>query len=149
MAEASFRRHLHARGLVERFSHDSAGTGEWHVGSPPDRRAIATCRRHEVPIDDLRARQVRIADFADFDFVLAMDRDNLDDLRELEARAPRAARAARLQLFREYDPFGPGDVPDPYGGGAEGFEEVFAMVDRTTHALLDALLVASTRNDAR
>lgn len=139
MAEGLFRHHLRGRGLTHRFEHDSAGTGEWHVGSPPDRRAITVCRFHDIAIDDLRARQVRVADFARFDLVLAMDRANLDDLRALESRAPAAARSARVRLFREYDPFGPGDVPDPYGGGPEGFEQVFSMVDRTAAALLDAL----------
>lgn len=140
MAEGLFRHHLRARGLLPRFRHDSAGTGNWHVGAPPDRRAIAVCRFHEVDIEDLRGRQVRLADFSEFDFVLGMDRANLDDLKALESRVPKANRVAKVELFRDYDPYGPGDVPDPYGGGPEGFELVYTMVDRTTAALLDALV---------
>jgi protein-tyrosine phosphatase len=144
MAEGVFRHHLRAADLADAFRHDSAGTGHWHVGSPPDHRAVATCRARGVTIDDLRARQVRPADFRDFDLILAMDRDNLTDLRALAFEHAARDAATRVELFRSFDPQGEGDVPDPYSGGREGFERVFDMVDRTTANLLATLRERST-----
>jgi protein-tyrosine phosphatase len=104
----------------------SAGTGDWHVGEPMDRRAAATLSGHGYDPTRHRARQVG-ADWTDrFDLVLAMDAANLADL---------GGRSERVRLFRDFDPVGTGDVPDPYYGGDEGFEEVLAMVERTVDVL--------------
>ncbi len=140
LAEGAFRERLRKAGLVDSVVHDSAGTGAWHVGEPPDRRAIATARARGVDISDLRARQVRRADFSEFDLILAMDRTNLSDLRTLAPRG--GASRARVELFRSFDPELSGgtanssDVPDPYTGEREDFELVFDMVDRTAKALI-------------
>jgi protein-tyrosine phosphatase len=104
----------------------SAGTGDWHVGEPMDRRAAATLSGHGYDPTRHRARQVG-ADWTDrFDLLLAMDAANLADL---------GGRSERVRLFRDFDPVGTGDVPDPYYGGDEGFEEVLAMVERTVDVL--------------
>ncbi|MFT4287146.1 low molecular weight protein-tyrosine-phosphatase [Nocardioides sp.] len=108
----------------------SAGTGGWHVGEPMDRRAAAVLRAHGYDPSGHRARQFD-ADWHDrFDLVLAMDEDNLAAL---------GGPTERIRLFRSFDPLGPGEVPDPYYGGDDGFEEVLAMVERTAAALAEEL----------
>jgi protein-tyrosine phosphatase len=139
LAEGVFRHLARERGVEDRFIVDSAGTGAWHVGSPPDPRSTETAARHGIRLEG-KARQVRPGDAERFDLVLAMDRSNLRDLEGVLGSG--TASRARLRLFRDYDPEAQGtaDVPDPYYGGAEGFEEVQRMVVRTCEALLDAML---------
>ena len=109
----------------------SAGTGDWHVGGPMDERAAATLSRHGYDPSRHRAQQVG-ADWPDrFDLILAMDEANLADL---------GGRTDRVRLFRDFDPAGTGEVPDPYYGGEEGFEEVLAMVERTATVLATGLV---------
>ena len=119
-------------GLVQRV--DSAGTGGWHVGEPPDPRTQAAARARGYELGALRARQVSPADFAAFDLVLAMDRANLERLRPLAA----AARgAARLALFLEYAGHpSRNEVPDPYYGGPQGFEAVLDLIEDAAQRLL-------------
>jgi protein-tyrosine phosphatase len=115
---------------------DSAGTANYHPGAPPDRRAQAAARKRGYELSDLRARQVRNADFAAFDLILAMDRNNLQELQE---RAPRGARA-NIQLFLDYAPEQPRrEVPDPYYGGSNGFEEVLDLIEAAARGLLRRL----------
>ncbi len=138
LAEGVFRHEVAKRGLAQSFTIDSAGTGGWHAGEPPDPRAIRVAKRHGVDISDLRARQVRVADFDEFDHLLAMDRSNLDDLLAL---CPREHRT-RVRLLRSYDSVAGTDVPDPYFCGPDdllGFEQVFAMVERCSDRLLTEL----------
>jgi len=135
----------------------SAGTGGWHVGQPMDPRAAATLRGAGLDPSRHRARQIDASWTDEVDLVLAMDAANLTDLADL-APAPTVATVAipaagaaagpaaqpapaRLRLFREEDPLAPGaDVPDPYYGGDDGFEEVLQMVIRTADALVADLL---------
>ncbi len=134
-AEGVFRKLAADAGLAASFLIDSAGTGDWHVGQPPDRRMTATAARRGYSLEG-RARTVSTADFERFDHIFAMDRSNL---RDLQKRAP-AAHGAYLRLFRDDDPEGRGeDVPDPYYGEDEGFEEVVTIVERTCRALLERL----------
>ncbi len=121
-------------GLEDRITLDSAGTGGWHVGDPPDARATATARARGIALEGA-ARRVRASDFDDFDLLLAMDRSNLRDLHRL---APDEEAAGRLKLLREFDPAAAGDldVPDPYYGGPGGFEEVLDMVQAACTGLL-------------
>src|SRR5690606_39811332 len=98
MAEGALRARLREAGFDDRVEVDSAGTGDWHVGQPPDLRAIATAHRHGVDIGGLRARQLDRADFEDFDWLLCADDTNLRDVRAL---APRSGRA-RSALFMEW-----------------------------------------------
>ncbi|KAJ1647468.1 Low molecular weight phosphotyrosine protein phosphatase [Coemansia erecta] len=135
MAEAVFAHTVKQRGLYSRFTIDSAGTAGYHVGSAPDRRTVVTCKQHGVPISH-RARQVKASDFSDFDFVLCMDRDNLEDL---ERMRPRESRA-KVSLFGDYDERNPGRViEDPYYGGKEGFKANFQQVERCSAGLLKSL----------
>jgi protein-tyrosine phosphatase len=115
---------------------DSAGTHGYHAGDPPDERSIAAARRRGFDLGMLRARVVEAADFERFDLVLAMDVAVLERLREL---APRG-HADRLRLFLEFAPgLGRRDVPDPYYGGAAGFEEVLDLVEEGARGLRAAL----------
>jgi protein-tyrosine phosphatase len=128
MADVVLQQRLAGRADIEVRS---AGTGDWHVGHPMDDRAAATLRARGYDPSRHRARQVA-PDWLDrFDLVLAMDESNLRDL---------GGRSDRVRLFRDFDPVGTGgEVPDPYYGGGEGFEEVLAMVERTADALVEEL----------
>jgi len=130
-AEAVTRALAEARGLP--LVIDSAGTGNWHLGAPPDSRMQHAAREAGYDLAHLRARQVTRQDFERFDVIYAMDRQNL---RDLEALRPRGG-AAELRLFRSHDPEGGADVPDPYLEG--GFDGVVALVERTAARLLDDL----------
>ena len=116
---------------------ESAGTGGWHVGDGPDRRAVAEARRRGIAMRHT-ARQFTRADFARFDQVLAMDDDNR---RDLVAIAPDAASAAKVRMLLSFDPDSePGAaVPDPYYGGPDGFAHVFDLVERACRGLLGSL----------
>ncbi len=122
---------------------DSAGTGSWHMGERPDKRAQAVARGHGVELPG-RARKVRASDMLDFDYVIAMDRSNFAHLAALRRSCH---GSARLHLLREFDPE-PGrdkDVPDPYYGGRSGFEECFGIVERSCRELLEE--VAADQGD--
>ncbi len=118
---------------------DSAGTGGWHVGEPPDARATDAARRRGIALEG-RARQVHVEDFERFDLILAMDRANESALRRL---APDGAARARIHLLREFDPASAGledlDVPDPYYEGERGFDVVLDQVQAACAGLLDHL----------
>ena len=123
-----------AAGLAVEF--DSAGTHGYHIGDPPDERAIAAARRRGIDMSGLRARKVERADFERFDFVLAMDEQVYGRLAGI---AP-ATRVERLRLFLDFAPeLGRRDVPDPYYGGPAGFEEVLDLVEAGARGLLAAL----------
>ena len=126
-------------GLAHAIAIDSAGTGAHHAGELPDPRSRAAASRRGLSLDH-RARGVIDADFERFDYLLAMDADNLENLRR---RAPRGS-AARLALLRSYDPTSPegAEVPDPYYGGARGFEEVLDLLERACEGLLARLIEA-------
>ena len=116
---------------------DSAGTGDYHIGNPPDSRALRAARRRGIDLSESRARQVSERDFRRFDLILAMDRANL---RDLWAMRP-AASTAEMRLFLEYaGEAGDPEVPDPYYGGAEGFERVLDLATRASRALVAKLL---------
>lgn len=123
-------------GLEGQIEIDSAGTGSWHVGHPPDRRSTAAAKARGIVMEGA-ARQVTVADFEDYDLLLAADADNVAALRAL---APDDA-AAKIHLLREYDPAADGDlaVPDPYYGGPDGFEHVIDLVDAACRGLLETL----------
>ncbi len=125
-----------AAGMVEA---DSSGTTAYHAGAPSDPRMRQTAGRHGVTINH-RAQAFSEHDFENFDYILAMDRENYRDLQGM-ARSEEERR--RIHYFREWDPEdgGPGkEVPDPYYGGPEGFERVYELVDRTAGALLEDIL---------
>lgn len=136
LAEALFAHYVRERGLSDRFAADSAGLGDWHVGDPADPRTRRVAARHGVAVPSI-ARQLEDRDFDRFDLVVAMDRGHL---RELRSRAPLRSRD-KVRLMRDYDaPEHHGrDVPDPYYGGLEGFEDVYQMLAVSCRNLLDSL----------
>ena len=123
-------------GREHEFEIESAGTGGWHIGAPPDARATDAARRRGIVLEGA-ARQVTPEDFERFDLLLAMDRENL---RHLRALAPSRAAREKARLLREFDPDCAGapdlDVPDPYFGGADGFEVVLDQIDAACRGLL-------------
>lgn len=133
LAEGIFRHQAEISGLADRFEVDSAGTGAYHTGEPPDSRSIAVAAAHGVRLTGT-ARQVTVGDFGRFDVIVAMDGSNRRSLRRL-----RDGRA-RIVMMRDYDPeAGDPDVPDPYYGGPDGFERVYRILERACEGLLDEL----------
>ena len=132
-AEGVFSQKLKEAGLQDIIEVDSAGTHAYHIGEAPDPRARKSALRRGVDLDALRARRAVAEDFERFDYVLAMDRDNLD---ALAAICPYGSEY-KLQLFLSYAPnLETDEVPDPYYGGAMGFERVLDMVEEAANGLL-------------
>ncbi len=133
-------RHVTARaGLLQPLRFDSAGTGHWHAGQPPDPRAVAAAARRGVDISAQRARAVVPADFMNFDLLLCADRQNLA---WLESNVPAGARS-RIALALDWTGVGHGlQVPDPYGGQAEDFDHVCRLAEAAADGLLQRLRAA-------
>ena len=133
-AEAVFRERAARAGMADRIAIASAGTGDWHVGQPPDRRAIAHAARRGYDLRKLRARQVCEADFDRYRWIFAMDSTVL---RELASMRP-SSHEGHLGLFLDLVPeLGVRDVPDPYYGAPDGFERVLDLVEAASDALLE------------
>ena len=137
-ALALFRGAVTAAGLGDEIATDSAGTHAYHIGNPPDARATATALARDIDMTDLRARQVCEADFEQFDYVVAMDRDNL---RLLEADCPPSCQD-RLSLMLDWAEGWGDEVPDPYYCGDEGFVAVFDMLTEASQGLLAYIVSA-------
>lgn len=135
MAEGALRARLRLAGLDGDVRVDSAGTGDWHVGDPPDRRAVACAARNGVDIGGLRARQLCAEDFARFDQILCADRSTP---RNVQALAPADARG-RCLLLSTYAGAGDSDVPDPYTGDTTHFDRVWTLVDGMAAAIVERL----------
>ena len=134
-AEGVFRKQVEEAGLEDRIEIDSAGTHAYHVGNPPDERAQAAAERRGVSISSLRARRVADEDFEHFTYIVAMDVDNLESLKEdAESR-----HHHKIRLFLEYSSGPETEVPDPYYGGAKGFERVLDLVEDASRGLLATL----------
>jgi len=132
-AEVVFRRQVEQSGLAEQILIDSAGTHDYHIGDAPDARTQRAAKLRGYDMSQLRGRQVEAEDFHRFDFVLAMDEANLDILKRLR---PRDAQS-HLGLFLEFaERQTEREVPDPYFGGADGFERVLDMVEDAAAGLL-------------
>jgi protein-tyrosine phosphatase len=134
-AEAVMRHLVAQAGLADRITVESAGLGDWHVGGPRDSRSQKVGRKRGVVLEGV-ARQFVSEDFERFDYVLAMDRQNQAGLLAL---APDAAARAKVHLLRAFDPAAPPDaeVPDPYYGGPQGFDEVFDICHAACAGLLE------------
>jgi len=111
---------------------DSAGTGSWHVGESPDRRAIATCDKYGIDIRNQRARQIKVMDLDEFDVILTMDRSNYADVMRL---AGSANQRQKIQLITSFSDLGYPDVPDPYFDGS--FEQVFTLLQTVCNDVLE------------
>lgn len=132
-AEAVFRSRVEEAGLAQQILVDSVGTHDYHIGNPPDSRTQRAAMQRGYDMSGLRGRQVAVADFTRFDYVLAMDNANMAILYRL---CPPAQRD-RLGLFLEYaNKHREREVPDPYYGGEDGFERVLDMVEDAAEGLL-------------
>lgn len=138
LAKTVFRDKVEEAGLEEYFEIVSSGTSNYHVGEQADRRMRKTAERHGLSLEEHRASQFDKEDLEAFDHVFVMDKSNLNDVLHLDEEDE---HGAKVRLFREFDPE-PGDyqVPDPYHGGRQGFENVFDIVDRTADMLLHRLV---------
>lgn len=134
LAEAAFRREAEQAGLEVMV--DSAGTGDWHIGHAPDRRAQSVARKYGIDISAYRARQVSPADFAVYTHIIAMDEINFSDL---EAMRPAQAKAELSMLLEHVDGHRGRSVADPYHGGPEGFETTWRDVSEGARALVAKL----------
>ena len=134
-AEGVFRHLVAGSDLEEHIHIDSAGTHAYHVGEPPDRRARAAAERRGISLEDIQARRVQPDDFERFSYIIAMDQDNLAILEEQSDGAHRE----KLRLFLEFSSGPEREVPDPYYGGATGFERVLDLVEDAGRGLLEEL----------
>ncbi len=135
-AEGVLRDKLEEAGLLERVRLDSAGTHDYHVGKPPDRRAQEAARNRGYDLSALRARQVSSRDFSEFDLILAMDQDNYQSLLR---QCPEPQRH-KVRLFLSFSSqYANQEVPDPYYGGSQGFDHVLDMVEDAVEGLIATL----------
>ncbi len=132
-AQGVFESLVSSEGLATHIEIDSAGTHAYHIGEPPDARAQVAAQRRNIDLSRQRARKVRPEDFLEFDYVLAMDRSNYEELQAI----CHPDYEERLRLFLSFAPdLGEQDVPDPYYGGAQGFEQVLDLIERASAGLL-------------
>lgn len=116
--------------LNEEFHIDSAGTGNWHVGQGPDKRSVAVAQKYGIDISAQRARQFSVSDFDEFDLIYVMDESNFEDVISL---AKSEIHKSKVKLILgEWEDLSDKNVPDPYFGGDEGFENVFKMLDEVS-----------------
>ncbi|WP_299179118.1 low molecular weight protein-tyrosine-phosphatase [uncultured Neptuniibacter sp.] len=131
-AHGVFQKMVEQQGLEDHIVVDSAGTAAYHVGNPPDRRSTEAAKQREYDLSVLRARQAIIADFSEFDYILAMDFENLSNLKAIQP----AGYQGHLGLFLDFSEMQEDEVPDPYYGGAAGFEHVLDLVESASFGLL-------------
>ena len=138
LAEAIFKKQLEIRGIQDQYSMDSCGISSQHIGDRPDPRTIRNARHHDVEIIHT-GRQLVPSDFNNFDLILTMDRSNFQNATEVAAKA--SGKKGDLKMMRSFDPesLGTQDVPDPWYGNEEGFEEIFQILWRTCDSLIDFL----------
>ena len=134
-AHGVFEKMVADAGLQDSIFVDSAGTGDWHIGRSPDPRASEAALTRDHDLSHLRARQVRPEDFLEFDYLLAMDNQNLCDLKAMAL----PEFDGHLGLFMDYSGIDVSEVPDPYSGGKENFERVLDLVEDASGGLLSHL----------
>ncbi|MDZ7606981.1 MAG: low molecular weight protein-tyrosine-phosphatase [Cyclobacteriaceae bacterium] len=138
LAEGIFKHQVKMAGLEKKIMVDSAGTSGWHIGHSPDPRSVDIAEKNGIILDSL-GRKAVAEDFKEFDYILAMDRENFRDLDNLQISS--SDRKAQLSLMRDFDDISRGDnVPDPYYGGADGFRKVYEMLDRSCANLLKEII---------
>lgn len=132
IAQGVFENVLRREGMEGDVSVDSAGTGRWHVGAPPDERALSAASIHGLDMSSQRARQVRPEDCENFDYILTMDEENYHTVAAL------CRGSAVVRPFLDFAPDSPErEVPDPYYGGPDGFEIVIDLVEEASEGLLE------------
>lgn len=132
LAEGVFKDFIAHKRLKSTILCDSCGTAGYHIGSFPDKRSITTAAYHGIKLEH-KGRQLSKNNFREFDFILAMDENNYKDIINLKKQSE---GNAKIRMFRDFDPKGKGDVPDPYYGNSEDFEEVYEICSRTSENLL-------------
>jgi len=136
LAEGIFNKKIAARGLTQSFEADSCGTGSYNLGDGPDPRTVRSAFKNKVPLAHT-ARQLTRSDAKNFDLILAMDEYNYRAI--LAVADPDEHH--KVKMMREYDPLGPGAVPDPYHGGENDFDQVYQILDRSIENLVSQLAV--------
>lgn len=139
LAEGVFAHHITQKGLQNNVLCDSAGTAGYHIGDCPDARSIKIARSYGIELQHL-GRKLHVRDFEEFDYIMAMDENNYQDILALKRNNPEGK--AKVFMFRDFDPAGKGNVPDPYYGSMKDFEEVYQMCLRTSDSLLEYILRA-------
>ncbi len=133
-AHAVFRNMVAEQGLENEIEIDSAGTAAYHIGKHPDMRSMEVARNRGIEMLDLRARKVDFGDFYQYDYILAMDDENYHNLMEMAL----PEHHDKIQMFLDYSQdYDEREVPDPYYGGAQGFEHVFNLVGSASEGLLE------------
>lgn len=135
LAEAVFKNKISQKGWENFIDADSCGTSNYHIGDSPDQRTIANAMKNGITIDHC-GRQLTAQDLEDFDYIMAMDNSNY---RNILLLLDNEEHTRKVRLMREFDPMGKGEVPDPYHGGEENFQEVFDILDRTMDEFLNYL----------
>ena len=137
LAEGVLKYKVNEENLESEILVESAGTSGWHIGESPDPRSIEIAEQNGIHLDSYGRKAVS-EDFAEFDYIVAMDRNNYADLKKLPGSSKEGA--AKLVLMRDFDDMGQGqDVPDPYYGGDDGFRHVYELLDRSCQNLLDEI----------
>ncbi len=137
MAEGSFRTTVQNAGLSDHFEIDSAGTSGWHIGEPPDHRATQTAMTRGIDLSKQRSRKVKQADFSEYDYIIAMDRDNYASLMGTSSQGTQS----KVRMFLEFAPkVHETEVPDPYYGGQNGFDHVLDLVQAASEGLLKHIM---------
>ena len=135
LAEGIFRQRIEEKGLSHKFEVDSCGTAAYHIGKSPDSRSVQNASKNGVDYMSA-ARQLRLSDFEEFDYILPMDDSNLEDVLGLKPDNV----SVRILKMRAFDSLNKGaDVPDPYYGGGQGFQEVLDILDRSVNAFIDTV----------
>ena len=137
LAEGVLTHLINEKGLDNQIHVDSCGTSDYHIGDSPDPRTIRNARENNIELTS-RARQFTVSDFEEFDYILAMDDSNYQNIVRLD---PEGQYGDKVLLLRDHDPENRGaDVPDPYFGGQDGFQDVFEIVNRSVNTFLDQLI---------
>jgi protein-tyrosine phosphatase len=145
LAEAIFKHKIKERRLDHLVEADSCGTSNYHIGDQPDSRTIANASKNGIAIDHC-GRQLCVEDFQEFDYILAMDKSNYSNILRLPASAQ---YASKVKMMREFDPVTRGgEVPDPYYGGEQGFQEVFDILNRTMDKFIEHLMAEESISNA-
>ena len=137
LAEGIFKKKVEEKGLADRFVIDSCGTSNYHIGEQPDRRTIKNALANGVRLNH-QGRQFTVQDFSDFDYIVAMDSSNVQNIEKLRPEG----NSKQILLVRSFDELSMNrNVPDPYYGGENGFQEVFDILDRSIEGLVNHVVL--------